>query len=106
MSDANELLVAFRLGLVIFFVLLFVFGVRLAVSRRFPVTWARPAHPTESELSRRVRGGVGVLLVAASGLIVAATSLIPMPNLIAGMLGVAVLLVALAALRWFVVSRE
>jgi len=106
MRDANSVLVAFRLVLVIFFFLLFVFGVRLAVSRRFPVTWARPAHPTESQQSRQVRVGVGVMLVAASLLILEGTSLIPMPFLISGILLAVAMLVAVAALAWFVVSRE
>ncbi|MEV0806515.1 hypothetical protein [Micromonospora sp. NPDC050200] len=106
MSDANSVVVAFRLVLVVFNFLLFVFGVRLAVSQRFPITWARPAHPTESRQSRRVRVGVGVALVAASSLILEATSLIPMPFLISGILLAVALLVALGALGWFVVSRE
>ncbi|MCX4390476.1 hypothetical protein OG777_26625 [Micromonospora peucetia] len=106
MRDANSVLVVFRLLLVIFFFLLFVLGVRLAVSRRFPVTWARPAHPTEIQQSRQVRVGVGVMLVAASQLILEGTSLIPMPFLISGILLAVAMLVAVAVLAWFVVSRE
>ncbi|MFE9193500.1 hypothetical protein ACFYL6_28270 [Micromonospora sp. NPDC007208] len=106
MRDANSVLVAFRLVLVIFFLLLFVLGVRLAVSRRFPVTWARPVHPTESQQPRQVRVGVGVMLVAASLLILEGTSLIPMPFLISGILLAVAMLVAVAALAWFVVWRE
>lgn len=106
MRDANSVLVAFRLVLVISFVLLFVLGVRLAVSRRFPVTWARPVRRTESQQSRQVRVGVGVMLLAASVLILEGTSLIPMPFLISGILLAVAMLIAVAALAWFVVSRE
>ncbi|MFI6242447.1 hypothetical protein ACIBEF_21500 [Micromonospora sp. NPDC050795] len=106
MRDANSVLVAFRLVLVVFFLLLFALGVRLTVSRRFPITWARPAHPTESQQSRRVRVGVGVMLVATSVLILESTSLVPMPFLISGILLAVAILVAVAALAWLVISRE
>ncbi|MFE9956078.1 hypothetical protein [Micromonospora sp. NPDC005299] len=106
MSDTNVVLVAVRLVLVVFFLFLFVAGVRLAVSRRFPAVWMRPAPPTENQQARRVRIGVGVALVAAGVLILEATSLIPMPFLLSGILLAIALLVALGALGWFVVSRE
>ncbi|WBC13362.1 hypothetical protein O7600_19700 [Micromonospora sp. WMMA1998] len=106
MSDTNVVLVAVRLVLVLFFLFLFMAGVRLAVSRRFPAAWTRPAPPTENQQARRVRIGVGLALVAAAVLILEATSLIPMPFLISGILLAVGLLLALAALGWFVVSRE
>ncbi|MEV0806516.1 hypothetical protein [Micromonospora sp. NPDC050200] len=105
LSDMDPLsVVRLVLAAVSFFLL--VFGVRVAVSRRFPRAWLRFAHPTKSQRSQPVRIGGGIALVNASLLIQQAPFLIPMPFMLgAALFGVALLL-AVAAVGWIVLGRE
>jgi hypothetical protein len=66
LSGGDPVLVALRLVLAVVSLLLLVFGVSVAVSRRFPSTRLRHARPRHSQRSQPVRIGGCVALVGAS----------------------------------------
>ncbi|WP_406039096.1 hypothetical protein OG799_27625 [Micromonospora sp. NBC_00898] len=105
-SDPDPLLVAGRLVIVVISLFLLVFGVRTAVSRRFPRPWLRCARPTKSQRSQPVRIGGGQALVGASLLTQQAPFLIPMPFPVGAALFVVALLLAAAALGWSILRRD
>ncbi|MEH0820912.1 MULTISPECIES: hypothetical protein [unclassified Micromonospora] len=106
LSDTDPLLVAGRLVIVVASLFLLVFGVRTAVSRRFSRAWLRFARPTNSQRSQPVRIGGGQALLGASLLVQQAPFLIPMPHGLGTALFAAALLLAVAALGWFVLVPQ
>ncbi|GAB3188117.1 hypothetical protein FHX75_12926 [Micromonospora palomenae] len=105
-SDPDPLWIAFRLVIVVLGLAMVVLGVRVAVSRRFPPAWIRVGRLPASQRSQPVRMGGGQALVGASLLIQQAPFLIPMPFPVGAALIVAALLLAGAAVGWFVLRRD
>jgi hypothetical protein len=85
---------------------LLVFGVRVAVTRRFPPAWLRFARLPKSQRSQPVRIGVGGALVGASLLIHQAPFLISMPKPVAAALFAVALLLTVTAAGWFALWRH
>ncbi|PSK66522.1 hypothetical protein B0E53_01538 [Micromonospora sp. MH33] len=105
-TDTDPLLVAGRLVMVVLSLSLLVFGVRVAVTRRFPRAWLRFARLTKSQRSQPVRIGGGQALSGGSLLIQQAPFLIPMPHSLGTALFAVALLLAATALGWCILRRD
>ncbi|SCE70555.1 hypothetical protein GA0074696_0343 [Micromonospora purpureochromogenes] len=105
-SDTDPLLLAGRLVIVVVSLFVLVLGVRVAVSRRFPVAWVRVARLPASQRSQPVRIGGSQALLGASLLIQQAPFLIPMPYLVGRALFAVALLLLVVAVGWFVLRRD
>ncbi|BCL15081.1 hypothetical protein [Micromonospora sagamiensis] len=105
-TDPDPLWIAVRLVVVVLSLGMVVFGVRVAVSRRFPVAWVRAARLPASQRSQPVRIGGGQALIGASLLLQQAPFLVPMPYPVGAALFVVALLLAAAGVGWFVLRRD
>lgn len=99
-DDPDPVWVALRVLAVV------VFGVRVAVSGRFPAAYARVARLTPGQRSRPVRVGGAQALLGAGVLAQQAPFLIPMPYPVGVALFVVALLLLAAAAGWFVLLRR
>ncbi|MER5332416.1 hypothetical protein [Micromonospora sp. NPDC002717] len=105
-TDPDPVWIALRLVIVVLSLAMFVFGVRVAMSRRFPVAWVRAVRMPARQRSQPVRMGGGQALLGASLLIQQAPFLIPMSYPVGAALFVVALLLAGAAAGWFVLRRD
>ncbi|MEU4779687.1 hypothetical protein [Micromonospora sp. NPDC023633] len=106
LSDPDPVWTAVRFVIVALSLAMIVFGVRVAVSRRFPSAWVRVARLTAGQQSQPVRLGGGQALLGACLLLQQAPFLIPMPFLAGLTLLVVALLLAVAGVGWFVLLRR
>ncbi|MEU4773415.1 hypothetical protein [Micromonospora sp. NPDC023644] len=105
-SDPDPVWTAARLVIVVLSLAMIVFGLRVAVTRRFPPVWARVARLTASQRLQPVRLGGGQALLGACLLLQQAPFLLPMPSLAGRTLLVVALLLAVAGAGWFVLFRR
>ncbi|MGB2570431.1 hypothetical protein ACPFP2_18565 [Micromonospora citrea] len=105
-NDPDPVWIAVRLVIVVLGFAMVVFGVRVAMSRRFPVAWVRAVRLPASQRSQPVRVGGGQALVGASLLIQQAPFLVPVSFPAGVALFGTALLFALAALGWFALRRD
>ncbi|MEU6021180.1 hypothetical protein [Micromonospora sp. NPDC047134] len=99
LSDPDPLWIL-RLVIVIFGLALLAFGVRVAVSRRFPVAWVRITRLNAAGQSQPVRMGGFQALLGGGLLVQQVPFFIPMPSAAARALFAVALLLAVAAMGW------
>ncbi|MFC0004367.1 hypothetical protein [Micromonospora siamensis] len=105
-DDPDPVALALRLVVVALGLGLVVLGGRVAVTRRFPVAWARVAHLTETQRSEPLRRGGSLALIGASVLVQQLPFLVSVPHAVGrALLAVALLLVLGAAACWALVRR-
>lgn len=105
-DDPEPVWVALRLVIVVLGFAWVILGVRVAVTRRFPMAWVRVARMTASQRSQPVRRGGFVALFGASMLVQQAPFLISVPFAVGrGLFAVALLLLA-SAVGWSVLLRR
>jgi hypothetical protein len=105
-DDPGPLWIAMRLVTVLLGLALVILGVRVTVTRRFPLAWVRIARPTASQRSQPVRGGGSLALLGASTLVAQAPFLIPMPHAVGRALFAVALLLAMSAAGGSVLLRR
>ncbi|SCL38099.1 hypothetical protein GA0074692_4897 [Micromonospora pallida] len=98
--------IALSLGTVVLGLVMVTLGVRVAVTRRFPVAWVRGARLTTRQRPQPVRYGGTLALIGASGLIQQAPFLLPVPVAVGRALFAVALLLAMTALGWSVRVRH
>ncbi|MGC5031458.1 hypothetical protein [Micromonospora sp. DT229] len=106
LADPDPLWIALRLVIVLLSLALLAFGVRVAVSRRFPAAWVRITRLGATRRSQPVRMGGFQALLGGSLLAQQVPFLIPMPSAVArALFGLALLLVG-AALGWYLWRQD
>jgi uncharacterized membrane protein len=105
-DDPDLVSIALSLGIVVLGLVVVTLGVRIAVTRRFPVAWVRGARLTTRQRSQPVRYGGTLALLGAGALIQQAPFLIPVPVAVGHALFAVALLLAMSALGWSVLVRH
>jgi hypothetical protein len=105
-DDPDPIWAALRAVSVVLSLVVVVLGVRVAVTRRFPMLWVRVARLTASQQSQPVRRGGFLALVGASLLVQQVPILAPVPVVLGRALFAAALLLLVSALGWFVLLRR
>ncbi|MEV4712304.1 hypothetical protein [Micromonospora sp. NPDC049374] len=98
--------VALRTVSVLLSLVVVVLGVRVAVTRRFPIVWVRVARLTESQRSEPLRRGGVLALLGASLLVQQVPLLAPVPVVLGRALFALALLLIMGAMGWFVLLRR
>ncbi|MEH0820708.1 MULTISPECIES: hypothetical protein [unclassified Micromonospora] len=105
-NDPDPVWIALRLVSVVLSVVMVIVGVRVAVSRRFPVAWVRAARLTASQRSQPVRRGGFCALLGAGLLAQQAPFLVPVPYAVGVALFAVSLLLIMTAAGWFALLRR
>ncbi|GIJ34027.1 hypothetical protein ACIBQ2_20505 [Micromonospora sediminimaris] len=105
-DDPDPVWVALRLVSALLSLAVVVLGVRVAVTRRFPVVWVRAARLTESQRSQPLRRGGFLALLGASLLVQQVPLLAPVPAVAGRALFALALLLLVGAVGWFVLLRR
>ncbi|WP_144127722.1 hypothetical protein [Catellatospora sichuanensis] len=105
-DDPEPVWVALRLVIVALGFVWVLLGVRVAVTRRFPMAWVRAARLTTSQRSQPIRLGGGVALLGASALLQQAPFLLPLPSAVGRALFAVALLLLMSAVGGHVLLRR
>lgn len=105
-DDPEPVWIALPLVIVVLGLVFVILGVRVAVTRRFPLAWVRVARLPASQRSQPVRRGGFLALLGASMLVAQAPFLIPMPHSVGRALFAVTLLLLMSAAGWSVLLRR
>ncbi|MEG3633047.1 hypothetical protein [Micromonospora palythoicola] len=106
MDDSDPVLTALRLVGAVLSIAVVLLGLRVAVTRRFPVVWTRAARLTERQRSQPLRRG-GCLALCGAGLLVQQVPfLAPVPIAVGRILFALALLLVVSAVGWFALLRR
>ncbi|WBB93763.1 hypothetical protein [Verrucosispora sp. WMMC514] len=106
MDDSDPVWAALRLVAAVLSLAVLLLGVRVAVTRRFPVCWTRAARLTERQRSQPLRRGGFLALCGASLLVQQVPFLAPVPVAVGRILFALALLLVVSAVGWFALLRR